>query len=95
MSVQVIGVLGSGQMGRGIAQTAAKSGFLVRLADQNIDLAQAGKQKIEASLLKLVKKEKISESDATNLLNQIMLVEGLEKLSDVDLVIEAVSENPQ
>ena len=92
--IKVIGVLGAGQMGGGIAQTAAQSGFQVLLADQSLEFAEKGKGKIANQLKKLVEKAKISESDAQSILNAIRPVAGIPDLAQADLVIEAVSENP-
>ena len=89
-----IGVLGSGQMGAGIAQTAAQSGFEVLLADQNLELAEKGKSKIASQLKKLVEKGKISETDTQKILSGIRPVGSLKELGRAPLVIEAVTENP-
>mgnify|MGYP000430429688 CR=1 FL=1 len=59
MSMETIGVIGAGQMGAGIAQTASANGFKVLLSDSSCEIAAKGKEKIESSLSKLVKKEKI------------------------------------
>ncbi len=93
--VKIIGVLGSGQMGGGIAQVAAQSGFLVRLADLDLAAAEKGKSKIAGRLKTQVEKQKISESDAAQLLEKITPVAGIVGLKDCDLVVEAVTENPE
>jgi 3-hydroxybutyryl-CoA dehydrogenase len=94
-SIQKIGVLGSGQMGGGIAQTAAAAGFEILLADQTLELADKGKAKIAAQLKKLVEKGKMPEEDTRKILGLIRPVGNLQELSGADLVIEAVSENPE
>ncbi len=91
---RVLGVLGAGQMGIGIAQTAAQSGFSVLLADQSLELAQKGKAKIEAQLSKLVEKAKIQAADRDKTLAMIQPVAGLKDLSAAGFVIEAATENP-
>jgi len=58
MSIRIIGVVGAGQMGQGIAQVAAQSGFTVFLADQNLSTAQIGIDKIKAQLEKALQKQK-------------------------------------
>ena len=93
-SFQKIGVLGAGQMGIGIAQTAAQAGIEVHLADQKLELAEKGKGKIAASLKKLVEKAKISEADAQKTLAGIRPVRGLEDFRDLPFAVEAVTENP-
>jgi 3-hydroxybutyryl-CoA dehydrogenase len=60
MSIQLIGVVGAGQMGQGIAQTAAQSGFQVLVADQNLESAGKGIQKIKVQLDKQVEKQKLT-----------------------------------
>jgi len=94
-TIQKIGVLGSGQMGGGIAQTAAQSGFDVYLADVSLELAEKGKTKIAAQLKKLIEKAKISETDAQAILSKITPVGKFTDLASADLVIEAVSEKPE
>lgn len=92
--IQRLGILGAGQMGGGIAQTAAQSGFEVILADQTRELSEKGKSKIAAQLKKLVEKAKITEAEMTRILNSIHPGE-IKDLAKAELVIEAVSENPQ
>lgn len=93
--IKVLGVLGAGQMGGGIAQTAAQAGFEVYLADQTAEFAEKGKSKIAAQLNKLVEKGKVSASDAQAALAAIHPVGGFKDLAKAQFVIEAVSENPQ
>ncbi|MGK5083624.1 3-hydroxybutyryl-CoA dehydrogenase [Bdellovibrionota bacterium FG-1] len=93
--IHSIGVLGSGQMGGGIAQIAAQSGFEVFLADQTLDFAEKGKAKIAAQLKKLVEKGKMADSDAQKTLAAIHPVGNLKDLAQAQLVVEAVTENPQ
>lgn len=92
-NIQRLGILGAGQMGGGIAQTAAQAGFEVLLADQSREVAEKGKAKIAAQLKKLVEKAKITEGDMQKTLNAIQPVE-FKDLARAQLVIEAVSENP-
>ena len=53
-----IGVLGCGQMGLGIAQVAAHVGYRVLLADQNLEISQKAKKKLESLLAKQIEKGK-------------------------------------
>ncbi|HTL10972.1 MAG TPA: 3-hydroxybutyryl-CoA dehydrogenase [Bdellovibrionota bacterium] len=94
-SIQKVGVVGAGQMGSGIAQTAAQSGFEVWLSDISPDVAQKSKDKIGAQLGKLIEKGKIQESDRKTTLDRIYPVGGLSAFSGVDLAIEAITENRQ
>ena len=92
MNIQNIGVVGAGQMGQGIAQTAAQSGFKVFVADQNLEAATKGVQKIKAQLDRLVEKQKITDQ-ATQIMANLKPVDRLSEFKDCDLIIEAVSEN--
>ena len=93
MTVKTIAVIGAGQMGQGIAQTAASSGFTVWLADQNLEVAQKGIQKISGQLDKLVEKQKMTADAKSALLANLKAASTYADLKDCDLVIEAVSEN--
>jgi 3-hydroxybutyryl-CoA dehydrogenase len=93
-SIRKIGVLGAGQMGGGIAQVAAQSGYEVLLADINREAAEKGKAKIASQLKKLVEKGKMAEADSQALLSKIQPADGIPGLAQADLVIEAVTENP-
>jgi 3-hydroxybutyryl-CoA dehydrogenase len=94
LSIQRIGVLGAGQMGSGIAQTAAQSGFEVLLADQNREFVEKAKGKIAAQLKKLVEKQKITEKDEKQTLEKIQVVGSMKDLASAEFVIEAVTEKP-
>src|SRR4051812_45702011 len=95
IQIQTLGVLGAGQMGAGIAQTAAQAGFVVLLADQNQEFAEKGKAKIGAQLKKLVEKGKMTDAEVQKILENIRPVNGMEGLKSADLVVEAVTENPE
>ncbi len=87
------GVIGAGQMGRGIAQVAAGTGFSVVLCDATKALAEAGKATIGDALAKVVDKGKMSAEDRTALLERITASDGLAGLADVDIAVEAATEN--
>jgi 3-hydroxybutyryl-CoA dehydrogenase len=91
--IKSVGVLGSGQMGGGIAQVAAQSGYSVALADISLAAATAGKQKIEKGLAKLVEKGKLEAAKSAEILGRITPVGELAGLADCDVVIEAATEN--
>ncbi len=92
--IQKIGILGSGQMGGGIAQVAAQAGFTVLLADRDLATAESGKAKIAAQLKKLVEKGKMTDDVVKATLDAIRPVNGIAELKDAEMVIEAVTENP-
>lgn len=90
--VQSVGVLGAGQMGRGIAQVAASTGMKVYLADISESAARAGRSKIESQLGRLVDKGKIDAAKRDAVVAQIHPVGGIAALAECDLAVEAVSE---
>ncbi|MBL8681410.1 MAG: 3-hydroxybutyryl-CoA dehydrogenase [Myxococcales bacterium] len=91
-TINTIGVLGAGQMGSGIAQVAAQSGYAVKLADATVELAAKAKGKLEATLGKLVEKGKLTAADKDAALAHITPVGSIEDLADCDLIVEAVTE---
>jgi 3-hydroxybutyryl-CoA dehydrogenase len=95
MEIHGVGVIGAGQMGQGIAQTAAQSGFSVCIADQNLEAAKKGLEKIVTQLDKLVSKQKMAADEAARVISNLRPVATLKDLKDCDLIIEAVSENLQ
>ncbi|MDO9022695.1 MAG: 3-hydroxybutyryl-CoA dehydrogenase [Deltaproteobacteria bacterium] len=91
--IAVFGVLGAGQMGSGIAQVAAGSGYTVLLADASIARSTAARDKIGVGLKKLVEKGKVTAHDAAALVARIVPVGGIADLAGADLVVEAVTED--
>jgi 3-hydroxybutyryl-CoA dehydrogenase len=91
--IRTIGVLGAGQMGGGIAQVAAGSGYDVVLVDASIDLAERGKKKIASILGKQVEKGKMTAEARDALVGRIRAADGPEGFTGCDLVIEAATEN--
>lgn len=89
---KIIGVIGAGTMGSGIAQVAAQCGHPVFLMDANIEQLARAKSGIEKSLGKLVEKGKFNEGQKTAIEAAITYVDSLESLSTCDLVIEAIIE---
>jgi 3-hydroxybutyryl-CoA dehydrogenase len=87
------GVVGAGQMGAGIAQVAASSGFEVVLRDVEVSFLERGKSILEKSLDKFVEKGKFELSDRNAALNRIEYTTSLEDFADCDLVVEAILEN--
>ena len=95
MAIKTLGVVGSGQMGNGIAQVAASSGLEVKMVDVKQDLLDRGIAAIDRSLARLVSKGKMAEDDAKLTMSSIEVSIGLEKLADCDLVVEAIPEIPE
>ncbi len=86
-------VIGAGQMGSGIAQVFAQSGFDVKLNDISEESLQKGLATMEKLLSRNVDKGRMTEEQKTETLNRIQTTTSLEEASDRDLVIEAVVEN--
>ena len=91
--IRSVGVLGCGLMGSGIAQAAAMAGYQVRVRDTQSLALEKGHRSIDESLAKMVAKGKLQPAEREAALSRISLVLELEALSDVDLVIEAVTED--
>jgi 3-hydroxybutyryl-CoA dehydrogenase len=92
MEIKKIGVIGGGVMGNGIVHVFAQTGFDVLLIEVKQELCDKALLRIEKNLGRLVKKERISPEDADTTLSRIKSSTELSKLSDCDLVIEAVTE---
>src|ERR1700748_2900383 len=93
--IKKVGVIGSGQMGNGIAHVAALAGFDVVLNDVSADRLKSGMATINGNLTRQVAKKAISEDDKTKALGRIALTETLEGLADCDLVIESAVEKEE
>ena len=89
---ETVAVIGAGQMGSGIAQTAASFGHDVWLADVSIDLAEKARAKIGKGLERLVAREKITTSDAAAILARITPVGDYAAFSGAGFIIEAATE---
>ncbi|MEL6874822.1 MAG: 3-hydroxyacyl-CoA dehydrogenase NAD-binding domain-containing protein [Pseudomonadota bacterium] len=87
-----IGIIGSGQMGAGIAQVSAQAGYHVFLSDMNQEIAEKGKAGIARQLARLVEKEKIEQQAAETALNRIQTVGALDPMASADMIIEAATE---
>ena len=88
-----IGVVGAGQMGRGIAQVAAQSGFAVLLHDQDVKVLDLALRSIDAGLKHQVEKGKLEESVRTQVIGRVRVAVEPEALSSADFTIEAISED--
>jgi 3-hydroxybutyryl-CoA dehydrogenase len=93
MVIERLGIVGGGQMGRGIAQVAAASGLEVVLVDATVALAEKGHAGVVAQLNKLVEKGKVAGPERDAVLGRIRAGRGIGDLGDVDFVVEAASES--
>ena len=91
-NIKKIGVVGAGQMGNGIAQVSAATGFDVILSDISQEAIDRGMATITKSLDKFVSKEKISQSERDDILGRISTTLELSEVAQADLVIEAATE---
>ncbi len=90
---EIIGVIGAGTMGNGIAQTAASTGFDVVLSDVNSEYVDRGIANVSKSLDRFVKKETMTETEKEAVLSRIKPSTDLNDLKDCTLVVEAATEN--
>jgi 3-hydroxybutyryl-CoA dehydrogenase len=93
MEIGIIGVVGLGTMGSGIAEVIARSGYSVI----GVDLGEKGigyaDSRIRGSIARGVSRSKITEADGLAILSRIQLTTNLEDLASCDLVIEAITED--
>ena len=90
----MLGVVGAGTMGNGIAQVFATFKHQVVLVDVDAAALKRGMDAIKGSLDRIVKKEKMTADEAASVLGRIRASTATKDLADADLVVEAVSENP-
>ncbi|MEP7039758.1 MAG: 3-hydroxybutyryl-CoA dehydrogenase [Acidobacteriota bacterium] len=90
---EIIGVIGAGTMGNGIAQTAASRGYDVVMYDIKPELVERGVQNISKSLDRFVKKETITEEGKSEVLRKIRATNDFDNFKDCFLIVEAAVEN--
>ncbi len=95
MEQNVIGVVGAGQMGAGIAQVCAQHGYSVKLLDVNAAAVQRGIQAIGASLDRFVKKGTLKAEEKAATLDRITPTAELQDFRDARIVIEAATERSE
>jgi len=93
MEIKTIGVVGSGQMGSGIAQVASASGFSVIMNDIKDEFVERGLSAIKKSLDRIVKKGKITGEDRKAVLDRIDGSTSLNDMVKADFIVEAATEN--
>jgi 3-hydroxybutyryl-CoA dehydrogenase len=91
--VEIIGVVGAGTMGNGIAQVAARAGFEVILRDIKDEFLQRGMQEIDLSLQRDVDKERLKEEEKRAVVGRIRATTELSEMAVASFVIEAINEN--
>jgi 3-hydroxybutyryl-CoA dehydrogenase len=93
MAVKRVGIVGSGIMGSGIAEVAAKSGYEVVLRSRAQQSADAMVASLEKSLAKQVERGKLEAADHDATLGRVRAVTDLGELADCDLVLESILED--
>ncbi len=88
-----IGVIGLGTMGAGIAEVFARNGFSVLGVEVNDEAVQRGREHLEHSTGRAVKRGKMTEAEQADLLGKISFSTSLKDLTDADFVVEAVVES--
>jgi 3-hydroxybutyryl-CoA dehydrogenase len=91
--IQTIGVIGAGQMGSGIAQVGAQSGFSIRLMDVDSKALDRARESIEGHVDRLIGRGKLGAEEKATVLGRIQTISDYQGFKDCDLVIEAATEN--
>ncbi len=93
MEIKTVGIIGAGQMGNGIAQVAAASGYHVIMQDISTQALEKGMTTIKTSLDRLIKKATITEAQKNDVLSKIQTTTDITTFKTCDIVIEAATEN--
>ncbi|WP_108662772.1 3-hydroxybutyryl-CoA dehydrogenase [Acuticoccus kandeliae] len=93
--IKSVGVIGAGQMGNGIAHVAALAGYHVFLNDVDRSRIQSGLATITGNMARQVSSGRIDDDTRKSAVERITAAPNVDELSEVDLVIEAVTENEQ
>jgi 3-hydroxybutyryl-CoA dehydrogenase len=93
MHIKTFGVVGAGQMGNGIAQVAAASGFEVVMNDINAELVERGFAAIKKNLKRNVEKGKMTDEEMNVVLDRIRTSSDINDMGSADVVVEAAIEN--
>jgi 3-hydroxybutyryl-CoA dehydrogenase len=93
MEIKMIGVVGAGQMGSGIAEVALASGFNVLMRDVTEEAVQKGKSRIVTDFDRRIEKGKMTAPEKEAILQRLLTTMKLEDFDKCDFVIEAVVEN--
>ncbi|MBM09711.1 MAG: 3-hydroxybutyryl-CoA dehydrogenase [Magnetovibrio sp.] len=93
MEIKTIGVIGSGQMGAGIAQVCSLKGFAITVFDVNKDAVETGRIRLEKNMARDVEKGRLAALDRDNALTRISWTSDYESFANCDFVIEAATED--
>jgi len=95
VAIRKVGIVGAGTMGCGIAESVAEKGYEVILVDRTEELVNEARARIERSLNKRLEKWAITEAEKRLTLGRIRPAFQLASIAPADLVIEAVTEDPE
>ena len=90
---EIFGVVGSGTMGAGIAQVAARAGFEVIMRDVGDEFLSRGMKAIDRSLQRDIDKERLSADEKSAIMARVRTTTDLRGLSDAFIVVEAATED--
>jgi 3-hydroxybutyryl-CoA dehydrogenase len=90
---EIIGVVGAGTMGNGIAQVAARAGYAVVMRDVKDEFLRRGIEAIERSLQRDVDKERLKAEQKQEIVARIRTTTELDELADAAFVVEAITES--
>ncbi|MGI9104734.1 MAG: 3-hydroxybutyryl-CoA dehydrogenase [Pyrinomonadaceae bacterium] len=93
MVAEMIGVIGAGTMGNGIAQVAARAGYTVVMRDVKDEFLERGLKAIDRSLQRDVDKARLGEEEKRAILSRIQTTTDMNALKEASFVVEAVTEN--
>lgn len=93
MDISSIGVVGSGTMGTGIAESALAGGCNVTLVDTSIDAATQGRNALAGRIERAVSRGRLTESEAGARIARLQVAADIEALAETDLVVEAIFED--
>ena len=91
--VRTVGVIGCGLMGSGVSEVVARAGQTAVVLETSDELVDRGRQRIETSTLRAVERGRLDAEERTAVLGRISLTTDVQDLADVDLVIEAATED--
>ena len=94
-NVRTVGIVGCGLMGSGIVEVVAREGIDAIYLEPTDGLVEAGRARIEASTARAVERGKMPAEERASVLGRISGSTEIEALADVDLVIEAATEDPE
>jgi 3-hydroxybutyryl-CoA dehydrogenase len=94
-TIELVGVVGCGLMGSGIAEVCARAGLRVTIFEMNDPVLSAGRARVNSSLQRAVERGKLSPSELDSILSRVCFTTDLDALKDSQLVIEAIVEDEQ